>query len=256
MDQAPQFLDVGGRRIAYRHEAPANAPAIIIWLPGFMSDMDSTKATHVADWARGREIATLRFDYSGHGLSSGNIAQGAIGDWLEEADAIVRLSRGPLILAGSSMGGWIGLLLLRRMAERGDPPPLGCVLVAPAWDMTEALMWDKATAEQRAALLRDGIFYQPSDYSDDPYPIGRRLIDEGRAHLLEGQPFDPRCPVRILQGMRDADVPWERALRLTELLTGDEVTLTLVKDSDHRLSRDQDLARLTGEIELLVTNQN
>lgn len=215
--------------------------------------MDSTKATRVADWARGRGIATLRFDYSGHGLSSGDIARGAIGDWLDESDAIAGLAKAPLILAGSSMGGWIALLLLRRMAERGDPSPLGCVLIAPAWDMTDALMWDEFNAEQRAMLLRDGIYHQPSEYSETPYPIGRRLIEEGRDHLLEKTPFDPGCPVRILQGMQDSDVPWERALRLTELLTRDDVTLTLVKDSDHRLSRDQDLARLTGEMGSLLS---
>jgi pimeloyl-ACP methyl ester carboxylesterase len=252
MGHTPQFLDVSGRRIAIISAQPEGVAATILWLPGFMSDMVSSKATAVAEWAEARGLGMLRFDYSGHGASEGDIAHGAIGDWLDEADAALARAEAPAILAGSSMGGWIALLLLRRIARRGGPAPLGAALIAPAWDMTEALMWDRATGEEREALLRDGVFHQPSDYSDRPYPIGRRLIEEGRNHLIGSAPFDPGCPVRILQGMQDADTPWERALELMSLLESDDIVLSLVKDAGHRLSRPSDLKRLLSELETLA----
>lgn len=249
----PQFLEVaddaGSRRIAYRLERGGHADLPpLVWLSGYLSDMDSTKASALADWARAEGLTLLRFDYSGHGLSSGTARDGTIGRWLAESLAALTLLEGrPPILVGSSLGGWIALLMLRRMAEAGAPAA-GAVLIAPAWDMTEALMWRQFSPEVRDEIEREGIYLQASTYAPEPYPITRALIEDGRMHLLEGSGFDPGCPVRILQGMQDADVPPPRALQLMLLLEGPDVVLTLVKDGDHRLSTPADLARMTRAI--------
>ena len=196
----------------------------------------------------------LRFDYSGHGLSEGSLAEASIGDWLEESIAAAGLlEAAKLIVIGSSMGGWLALLLARHLAQSGATPLAGLVLIAPAHDMTEALIWDRLSEEARATIERDGVYYQPSAYAE-PYPITRHLIEEGRAHLIEGNGFDPLCPVRILQGMRDPDVPWSHALSLVDLLTGSDVELSLIKDGDHRLSRPEDIARLKTAVSELVEN--
>jgi pimeloyl-ACP methyl ester carboxylesterase len=219
-----------------------------------MSDMASTKATALAAWAELNNLPMLRFDYSGHGLSDGSLAEASIGDWLEESIAAAWLLEATkLIVIGSSMGGWLALLLARHMAQNGATPVAGLVLIAPAHDMTEALIWDRLSEAARATIERDGVYYQPSAYAE-PYPITRRLIEEGRAHLLEGNGCDPRCPVRILQGMRDPDVPWSHALSLLDLLTGNDVVLSLIKDGDHRLSRPEDIARLETAVSELVEN--
>lgn len=254
MDRPTQFLDVSApgrpdRKIAYLQAAggQAGAPGIV-WLSGFKSDMIGSKAMVLAEWASAHGAACLRFDYSGHGQSSGDIRDFTIGDWLAESLAAFELTRGPQVLVGSSMGGWLALLLARALIGRGEGGRLkAIVLIAPAWDMTEELMWTQLPPEALAALERDGVFYRPSDYGE-PYAITRALIEEGRNHLLAGTGFDPGCPVRILQGLRDADVPWQHALRLVELLGTEDVRLTLVKDSEHRLSRDQDLALLTATV--------
>ncbi len=173
-----------------------------------MSDMTSTKATALAAWAELNNLPMLRFDYSGHGLSDGSLAEASIGDWLEESIAAAGLlEAAKLIVIGSSMGGWLALLLARHFAQSGKTPLAGLVLIAPAHDMTETLIWDRLSEAARATIERDGVYYQPSAYAE-PYPITRHLIEEGRAHLIEGNGFDPLCPVRILQGMRDPDVPW------------------------------------------------
>jgi pimeloyl-ACP methyl ester carboxylesterase len=156
-----------------------------------------------------------------------------------------------LIVIGSSMGGWLALLLARHLARKRASPLAGLVLIAPAYDMTEALMWRRLPDAAREAILSEGVYNQPSTYAE-PYPITKHLIEVGRAHLLEGDGFDPGCPVRILQGMRDADVPWSHALSLAELLTSDDVELTLIKDGDHRLSRPEDLVRLEAATAALV----
>jgi pimeloyl-ACP methyl ester carboxylesterase len=250
-----QFLEVGAigkrRRIAYRRtrgERPA-----LLWLPGFVSDMASTKATAVVEWAARHGLDMMRFDYSGHGLSGGDLLHAAVGDWLEESFAVWELMGvGPRIVVGSSMGGWIALLLARHLAHQGRSRELaGMVLIAPAFDMTETLMWRELRQEARDEIERNGVTYVPSAYAE-PYPITMHLIEEGRAHLLGGQPFDPGCAVRILQGMRDSDVPWRHALPLVDLLAGADVELTLVKGGDHRLSGPQDLQRLTATIAALV----
>jgi len=257
-EQEPQFLEVGGhgaaklRRIAYRRdEGEGKGAAELIWLPGFLSDMASTKATAVAEWAASHGLAMTRFDYSAHGRSSGALLEATIGDWLEETAAVWALmGEGPRIVIGSSMGGWIALLLARHLATQGRGADLaGLVLIAPAFDMTEALMWAELPPEGRAEIETKGVTYVPSEY-DAPYPITKRLIEEGRSHLIA--PFDPGCPVRILQGMQDPDVPWRHALALVDLLQGGDVELTLIKDAEHRQSRPQDLQRLLATIAALV----
>ena len=256
-DQEPQFLEVGEgakrRRIAFRYRrGGGNAKVELLWLSGFQSDMAGTKASAMAAWAAARGLPMLRFDYSGHGLSGGALAQASIGDWLEETIAMAGLVRArALIVIGSSMGGWLALLLARHLARKRASPLAGLVLIAPAYDMTEALMWRRLPEAAREAILSEGVYNQPSAYAE-PYPITKHLIEEGRAHLLEGDGFDPGCPVRILQGMRDADVPWSHALSLAELLTSDDVELTLIKDGDHRLSRPEDLVRLEAATAALV----
>ncbi len=251
----PQFLEVGARdrrrRIAYRWTG-GGGPALL-WLPGFLSDMASTKATAVGEWATGRRLAMMRFDYSAHGLSGGDLLHATIGDWLEESIAVWELmGTRPRIVIGSSMGGWIALLLARHLAREGRSGELaGLVLIAPAFDMTEALMWRELPQGAKDEIERNGVTYVPSAYGD-PYPITKHLIQEGRAHLLVGHPFDPGCPVRVLQGMRDPDVPWRHALALVDLLTGADVELTLIKDGDHRLSEPHDLQRLVATVAALV----
>jgi pimeloyl-ACP methyl ester carboxylesterase len=254
MSSIAQFLDIPGegrppRRIAYlKSTGTRSGVPGLVWMSGFKSDMVSTKASVLAPWAEGRGAAFLRFDYSGHGQSGGRIEDFTIGDWLAESlAAFDALTEGPQILVGSSMGGWLALLLARKLIERGEGARLkAIVLIAPAWDMTEELMWKRFSPYALEALERDGVFYRPSEYGE-PYALTRALIEEGRNHLLAGAGFDPGCPVRIIQGLRDPDVPWEHALKLVELL-GEDVRLTLVKDAEHRLSREQDLALLLATI--------
>lgn len=239
------------RRIAYtitRGSGPA-----VVWLGGFRSDMASTKANHLAEWGRQNERAVLRFDYSGHGQSSGRFEDGTIGLWLDESLEIITRFAGPApILVGSSMGGWIALLAARIMAQRGHGLS-GLVLIAPAADFTERLMWDLFSEDIRREIMDEGRWMRHSEYSPEPYPITRRLIEEGRQHLLLDAPFRVGAPVRILQGMKDPDVPWQHAMTLVENLAEDDVVVTLVKDGDHRLSTPEDLDRLTRAIEAIIT---
>jgi pimeloyl-ACP methyl ester carboxylesterase len=256
--EGPQFLDVGNgtkrRRIAYRltEETRAAEPALM-FLPGFLSDMASTKATALAEWAQQTGLSMLRFDYSAHGLSEGDILQASIGDWLEEAEAaLAPLQARKCIAVGSSMGGWIALLLAQKLARDGKLSQLaGLVLIAPAWDMTERLMWHRLTPEMKQTIEREGVYYEPSLYGQT-YPITKLLIEEGRSHLLGEGLLDIDLPVRILQGMSDSEVAWGHALDLVDLLCSADVELTLVKDGDHRLSRDQDLRRLEATVASLV----
>jgi len=257
--EEPQFLEVGEgrpRRIAYRlaDAATGEAPALL-WLPGFLSDMASTKALALAGFAEAHGLPMLRFDYSGHGLSPGNLLQASIGDWLEEAEAMLGLVGSKtrrVIVVGSSMGGWIALLLARKLAHEGAIERLaGLVLIAPAWNMTERLMWRRLTPPIREQIERDGVYYEPSLYGD-PYPITKHLIEEGRQHLLRGGTLDLDLKVRILQGMCDPDVPWGHALDLVDLLGCGDVELTLIKDGDHRQSRPEDLRRLEATVAALI----
>lgn len=245
----PQFFQAGTppRRLAFRSLA-ATRPGHPggVWLGGFRSDMLSTKAQRLEDHARADGRAFLRFDYSGHGESGGDFAEGTIGQWARESlDMIRALTSGPQILVGSSMGGWIALLVARELARLGETDRLaGMALIAPAVDFTEALMWPRLPEEARRDIAERGVWLRPSAYSPEPCPITRDLIEDGRNHLLMGAPIRAHCPVHILQGMEDPDVPYKHALALVEHLAEDPVSLTLVKDGDHRLSRDEDIARL------------
>ena len=247
----PQFLDVGAgvdsRRIAFRLRSgrDSDKPGVV-WLGGFKSDMDSTKALTLDAFCEREGRACLRFDYSGHGVSGGEFEEGCIGRWLEESLAVVRAFAPPrAVFVGSSMGGWIALLLARAFAEAGETARLaGFVLIAPAVDFTERLLWPRLPPEARAAIEREGRWAHPSAYSDAPFVYTRKLIEDGRRHLLLGGIVRSHAPVRILQGMQDPDVPYSHAMTLVEHMPLDPVTLTLVRDGNHRLSRDEDIALL------------
>lgn len=256
----PQTLIVGegpqARRIAVIAEAPANgAPLGLFWLSGFMSDMASTKAGAVAAWAAREGLASTRFDYSGHGVSGGAFTDGTIGRWLEEAvEVFVRATAGPQIVIGSSMGGYIALLLLRAlMRERPEHAARirGLVLIAPAWDMTEELMWKEFPDEVRREIMAKGFYLQPSAYYA-PYTITRQLIEDGRQHLFARAPFDPGRPVVILQGLLDSDVPASHTRELMTFLDGKHARLIEIADGEHRLSRPEDLDKLFAAIESLA----
>jgi len=249
----PQSLTIGqgadARRIAVISRE-GKGPQVV-WLGGFKSDMRSTKVAALDAWAEGAGRAFLRFDYSGHGESTGVFEDGTISRWLEEAlEVIGRFGSPRPILVGSSMGGWIALLAARRLAGSARAPS-GIVLIAPAVDMTERLMWERFPEEIRKSVEETGVYHRPSAYSEAPYAITRGLIEDGRNHLLFGQTIETGCPVHILQGMLDPDVPWSHAMQLVEHLPGDSVSLTLIKDGDHRLSRDEDLERLIAAVEAM-----
>jgi len=251
-ETAPRFLEVGTgaalRRIAVRTRAGA-APGLF-WLGGFKSDMKGTKVAALDQWAAEHGRACTRFDYSGHGESSGDFVDGTIGRWLAESMAVFDAeASGPQILIGSSMGGWLALLLVRELRGRAVPPPVaGLVLIAPAVDFTEELMWKQFSPKIRQEIEQKGFWQRPSQYSEQPYPITRTLIEEGRNHLLLGGLIETGCPVRILQGVKDEDVPWQHAVELTTRLAHDDVVLTLVKEGDHRLSRPEDIERLIAAV--------
>ena len=249
----PAFIEVGQgsamRRIAVRARAGA-APGLV-WLGGFKSDMQGTKALALEAWAAEHGRACVRFDYSGHGESGGEFIDGTIGRWLEESVAVFdQFCRGPQVLIGSSMGGWMALLLAREVAKRAKNASLaGLVLIAPAPDFTEELMWKGFSPEVRSEIESKGVWMRPSEYGDgSPYPITRALIEEGRNHLLLGSTIEVGCPVRILQGAQDPDVPWQHAFALAHRLPSDDVVLTMIQDGDHRLSRPQDIARIIAAV--------
>lgn len=236
-----------GETIAYL-EHDGLGPTVV-WLGGFKSDMTGTKAAHLHDWAVRQEQAFVRFDYFGHGASSGDFRAGTITRWREDALAVIdELTGGPLILVGSSMGGWIATLAALARPDR----VAGMVLIAPALDMTEALMWRGMDDQIRTMIVETGEWARPSLYDPEPYPITRGLIEDGRHHLLlEGKIAFPG-PVRILHGQDDPDVPWAHSLKLIDALESADATLTLVKDGDHRLSAPADLARLELAVAELV----
>ncbi|MEN6544214.1 alpha/beta hydrolase [Parvibaculum sp.] len=240
-----------GETLAYRIETPATpaGPTGVTWLGGFKSDMTGTKAGALAEWARQARRNFLRFDYFAHGSSSGDFSKATIGRWRDDAlAAIDALAEGPQVLVGSSMGGWMALLAALARPERVK----ALVLIAPAPDFTEELMWKNFSDEVREILMRDGIYRRPSEYDEEPYEITMNLIEEGRNHLLLDKPIPIRVPVRILQGMADADVPWKHAMRLVEALESNDVAITMTKAGDHRLSTPEDIARLIATIETLL----
>jgi pimeloyl-ACP methyl ester carboxylesterase len=250
----PQSVTAGqdARPIAVLSREGKGPP--VVWLGGFKSDMRATKATALDDWAAANGRAFVRFDYSGHGESGGAFEDGTISRWLEDAVTVIeRFVDERPIFVGSSMGGWIGLLVARHlMDKRPQIAPVGIVLIAPAVDMTERLMWDRFPEDLRKSVQETGVYHRPSAYSDDPYPITWKLIEDGRKHILLDQPIQTGCPVHILQGMEDPDVPWNHALQLVEHLPGDSVSLTLIKDGDHRLSRPEDIERLIAAVEAIA----
>jgi pimeloyl-ACP methyl ester carboxylesterase len=228
-----------GSAIAY-HKTPGSAPGIV-FLGGFMSDMTGSKALFLENFARRRGHAFLRFDYQGHGASSGRFEEGTIGRWSADAVAALdELAEGPQVLVGSSMGGWIMLLAALARPQR----VAGLLGIAAAPDFTEDLMWDAYPQEVRETLQREGVYREPSDYGEEPYTITMRLIEEGREHLLLREAIPIACPVRLIHGMADPDVPWELAIRLADRLESDDVEITLVKGGGHRLSEPEDLERL------------
>lgn len=244
--QKTEFLTANGRRLALRIQ-DGQGPAVI-WLGGFKSDMVSTKASVIADWGAKTGRKVVRFDYSGHGESEGRFEDGTISDWLADALAVIAAKGGEApVLVGSSMGGWIALLAARRLAAEGRRLG-GLVLIAPAPDFTEDLMWARFPEEIRQAILTEGVYRAPSQYSDEPTPITRAFIEDGRNNLILGAPFRVGAPVRLLQGMEDPDVPWEHAMKLVEHLAEDDVVVTLIKDGDHRLSRPEDLERILAAV--------
>ena len=249
-DNSLKFLEIGEgserRAIAVRQHSGAGPG--LFWLSGYKSDMNGTKAAALARWAEDAGRAIVRFDYSGHGESGGVFTDGTIGRWLADALAVFEACcRGPQILIGSSMGGWLALLMVRALRQRqqiGPAAVAGLVLIAPAVDFTEELMWKRFPPAIKRELAETGVWARPSDYSPEPYLVTRQLIEEGRNHLLLGGMIETGCPVRILQGVEDPDVPWRHAVELVSRLASDDVVLTLVKDGDHRLSRPEDIERL------------
>ena len=253
-DNSLKFLHIGdgaGRRgIAVRAQAGA-APGLL-WLGGYKSDMKGTKAAALADWAAQAGRACVRFDYSGHGESEGTFTDGTIGRWLADSLAVFdACCQGPQILIGSSMGGWLALLLTRELKRRGrmgDASVAGMVLIAPAVDFTEELMWKRFTPEIKRELEDTGVWARPSQYAAEPYLVTRQLIEEGRKHLLLGGSIEVGCPVHILQGAQDPDVPWKHAFALVHRLPAEDAVLTMIQDGDHRLSRPQDIARILAAV--------
>jgi len=241
----PEYLDTPeGRRLAY-HRTEGQGPGVV-FLGGFRSDMEGTKALALEDWARARGRAFLRFDYSGHGQSSGAFEEGSIGDWFADAAAaITALTDGRQVLVGSSMGGWLSLLCARAMPDR----VAGLVTIAAAPDFTEDGMWAEFDEAQRRALTEAGRVELPSDYSDEPYVITRRLIEDGRQWLVLRQDLALPMPVRFLQGTADTDVPVRVAMRLLDHARGEDLRLTLVKGADHRFSTPDCLALIQSAVE-------
>jgi pimeloyl-ACP methyl ester carboxylesterase len=242
MDERAGRLTLDGGTIAWR--SVAGEGPTLVWLGGFKSEMTGTKAQALADWALTKGRAYVRFDYFGHGESSGDFVEGTVTRWRADALAVIdRLTTGPLVLIGSSMGGWIACLCALARPQR----IAGLTLIAPAADFTERLIWAGLDPAARSAIEREGVWARPSDYGE-PYPITRGLIEDGRRWSILPGPVAITAPVRILQGGADPDVPWRHALDLALALDAQDLVFTLVRDGDHRLSRSQDIARLIAAV--------
>jgi pimeloyl-ACP methyl ester carboxylesterase len=243
----PSHLDLpGGVRLAYRRVD--GVPPTVVFLGGYASDMTGAKGSYVDAWCRAHGRAGLRFDYRGHGASSGRLEDGTIGAWRDDALAAIRaLTTGPLVLVGSSMGGWIMTLAALALPERVS----ALLGVAAAPDFTEDLVWARLTEAERLRLRQDGVLRQPSRYRQEPLPLTWTLIEDGRRHLVLRQTIPLTCPVRLLHGIDDPDVPWATSLRLASALASRDVTLSLVKGGGHRLAEPHELALLGATLAAL-----
>lgn len=240
MSKEPKFITVkNDRRIAY-HKSAARAPTVI-FCGGYMSDMEGTKATYLEETCSGLGLSYIRFDYSGHGSSSEEFVNGTITSWRDDAlEVIDQLSEGPLIIIGSSMGGWIGLLVSLARKERVR----AFIGIAAAPDFTRELMWDKYSAEIRDALKRDGVYLEPSEYRDEPYKVSYALIQDGENHILLNREIELSCPVRLFHALKDRDVPSDTSARIADKLLSEDVIVSFSKTGDHSLSSPADLERL------------
>jgi len=253
MTQPSYLTRPDGEKLAF-HAREGKSPTVV-WFGGFKSDMTGTKATALDSWAADRGQAFVRFDYFGHGASTGAFTDGTISRWLDDGLHVLReLASGPVVLVGSSMGGWLSLLAARALREAGETERLeGMVLIAPAPDFTEKLMWAGFSDDIRREIMEQGRYNQPSDYDDEPYVITHQLIEDGRSHLILDDPIPVTCPVRILQGMQDEDVPWQHALLLVDAVESTDVTYGLSKAGDHRLSTPEDIVRLHQALDDLTS---
>ena len=234
------FTSPEGRRLAFRHNPASTGKLTFVWMCGFKSDISGTKVLRLEEWANRTGHGFLAFDYSGHGQSGGAFEDGTVSQWRADAlAAIDSQTDGPLVIVGSSMGGWMALLAALARPDRVK----GLVLIAPAPDFTEKLMWPEFSPAAQAEIMEQGFTLRPSDY-DAPYTITRALIEDGRQWQILDKPIGFDGPVRILQGMQDSDVPWTHTARLVDAMTTSDLTINLIKDGDHRLSREQDIARL------------
>ena len=249
--------EISARDIAilYRPGKSQDATALV-WLGGYRSDMTGTKALEMDALAAEHGLAAIRFDYSGHGASGGAFRDGTISRWLEETIAVLQhIKPKSIVLVGSSMGGWIALRLVQELSKQKRSPKVqAMVLIAPAPDFTFELIEPKLTEAERQSLAERGYFEEPSDYSPEPNIYTRALMEDGSRNRVMTGIIETGCPVHILQGMADPDVPFGHALKLVEFLPGDDVVLTLIRDGDHRLSRPQDLEKLKAVISALVLN--
>ncbi|MBI78804.1 MAG: alpha/beta hydrolase [Rhodospirillaceae bacterium] len=244
MTNIPKFLNCrNGSTIAY-HKIVGKEPNIV-FLGGYMSDMDGTKAISFQNHCQSHGLSYLRFDYSGHGRSSGEFIKGTIKQWSDDTICVIdQLTQGPLILVGSSMGGWIMMLAALARPERIR----GLIGIAAAPDFTEQLMWNRFPAKIKQTLLREKIYYQPTEYSDKPYPITLNLIEDARQNLILDKPIPIKCPVHLFQGQKDNTVPWQHAMQISKSIPTNNVTITFIKNGDHRLSREKDLRRIFDAI--------
>jgi pimeloyl-ACP methyl ester carboxylesterase len=251
-ETAPRLLPrPDGATIAYRTFA-GKSPGVM-FCGGFKSDMTGTKGTALEAHCRAQGRAYTRFDYFGHGESSGRFEDGTIGRWAEDAVAVLdAVTQGSQVLVGSSMGGWIMLLAARARLERVK----GLVGIAPAPDFTEDLIPQRWTPERLAEVKQKGVIYLPSQYGEEPYAYTWKLIEDGAKHRVLDKPIRFAGPVRLLHGMADPDVPWQHSLKLVEAFAGGDVAVTFVKDGDHRLSREQDIARLLATVDEVCARVN
>lgn len=244
MSLEPKYI-IGpeGRRIAY-HYTEAKSPTVV-FCGGYMSDMEGTKAIFLEHTCKELGLSYLRFDYSGHGKSSEDFVDGTIGIWTEDALSVIdEVTKDDLIIIGSSMGGWIGLLTSLARKDRLK----AFIGIAAAPDFTRELMWDNYSPAIQETLKKDGIYFEPSDYSDEPYKVSYKLIQDGENHILLNRPIELDCPVRLFHGLMDKDVPYSYSSRIAEKITTDDVIISFNKSGDHRLSSEADLNRLKQAI--------